>query len=70
MLGKRAAEHHGLENLVIFAHKKFWFCENRPFVRTSTRSCNPGLKFCISDTRVFGGKLHGHTEFSREKTTT
>ena len=38
----RVEEHRGLENLVIFASKKFSFWQNLSFVPKSTASYKPG----------------------------
>ena len=39
LLNTIIAQHHGLENSVIYASKKFCFWQNRPYVRTSAPSC-------------------------------
>ena len=49
----RVEEHRGLENLVIFASKKFSFWQNLSFVPKSTASYKPGWNSGILRTRAF-----------------
>ena len=72
----RAAEHHMLDNLVIYsqetmsyASKKFCFRQNRPYVRPSLHLiCGEILHF--KHPARFRGKSHCQPDFKREKTTT
>ena len=72
----RAAEHHMLDNLVIYsqetmsyASKKFCFWQNRPYVRPSLHLiCGEILHF--KHPARFRGKSHCQPDFKREKTTT
>ena len=56
--------HHGYENLLIYAFKKFWFWQSRLYVRPPYIHV-AGVKFCISSTPR--GKSHGPSVFKREK---